>query len=93
MVVTEELGLVGDNTRMNAAFRTDDITFVLNVTAQEEYHHNSGCWQMQGGKFHVFAEEIVFKAGGSSIVIKDGGIEIQSGGPVVVKGAPIKLNC
>lgn len=48
--------------------------------------------QITGPRLHVFCDEIVLQAGSSVIKITKGGIDIQSDGPVDVKGALIKLN-
>ncbi len=43
--------------------------------------------------FHVYSSNILLKAGGSTIALTGGGIDITSGGPVTINGSVIKLNC
>lgn len=52
----------------------------------------SSAVQVNTAHFHVFAGDIKLQAGGSVIEITSGGINIKSGGDVVVNGAVIKLN-
>jgi type VI secretion system secreted protein VgrG len=48
--------------------------------------------QITGPRLHVFCDEIALQAGSSIIKITKGGIDIESDGPVDIKGALIKLN-
>jgi uncharacterized protein (DUF2345 family) len=49
--------------------------------------------QINAPHFHVFSGDIRLVAGGSSIVITDGGIQITSSGNVEINGGLVKLNC
>jgi type VI secretion system secreted protein VgrG len=51
-----------------------------------------GVAQFNTGSFVVSAADITLVAGGSKIHLADGGIEIESAGPVIVNGSVIKLN-
>lgn len=56
------------------------------------YVHGKEAVQLVTPKLHAHCDEIVLQAGGSSIKITKGGIEIHSDGVVDIKGSLIKLN-
>jgi uncharacterized protein (DUF2345 family) len=70
------------------------VTGPLAVLTGSEMHSTKGPFRVDAGHIALNASgSISITCGGSSIVLEPGSITIQSGGPVDVKGAPIKLNC
>lgn len=79
---------------LEAGYRNDETTGAYK-------HHAGAMWILADGTHKTHCEDFIVEAsssikllcGGSSIVITNGNITIQSAGPVDIKGAPINLNC
>ncbi|MPZ21619.1 MAG: hypothetical protein GEV06_27575 [Luteitalea sp.] len=63
------------------------------ITSGSTYMKSSDVVQVVAAHCHVFAADIQLVAGGSSIKVTNGGIEISSSGRVSINGSPVKLNC
>lgn len=94
--VKATLGSLDLTAKAFLCLRTNDMRLDESVNhivrAGAMYMQGKEVVQVTGPRFHVFCDEIVLQAGSSSIKITKGGIDIESQGPVDVKGALIKLN-
>lgn len=79
------LALKSSTTTIEAFTRADTSTTYI--------HHANLATFVIDGLYCVKAGAIRLVAGGSSITITDGSIDIKSSGPVNINGAPINLNC
>jgi type VI secretion system secreted protein VgrG len=79
---------------IDASERIDTSKVKHHIESPEIYLKGNSVIQAVAPTFHVFAgQEIHLQAGGSSIHITPGGIDIKSAGPVKINGSVVKLNC
>jgi type VI secretion system secreted protein VgrG len=71
----------------------DSKGHIKETSGGQHFIDTSSFWVSASGVAQISAKKIVLMAGGSSITLTPGGIEITSSGPVDVHGLPIKLNC
>jgi len=85
LIAVDEIIIASTNSLFCAAYRTDEIAYVLNVNVPNEYHHNS-LWQMDGGAFEVYtSSQALLQCEGAQVLLRPGSIELSIG------GASIKL--